>query len=63
MVPARRRLYLRCDTLIPCAPAGGGTSEVVEDAAVLIQDERIAAAGRAADVPAPPDAEMLAYPG
>ncbi|MBI3970840.1 MAG: amidohydrolase family protein [Chloroflexi bacterium] len=60
MFPPPRRLYLRCDALITCA---GPDAAPIERAAVLIQDDRIAAAGRAADVPIPSGAEVAEYPG
>ncbi len=46
----------------PGAPGREGAPGVVEDAAVLIQDDRIVAAGPAAGLPAPADAEVVEYP-
>ncbi len=73
MVPAPRRRYLRCATVIsgvsaapagsPSAAGGTGIPEVVEDAAVLIQDDRIVAVGPAAGMPPPADAEVVDHAG
>ncbi len=62
MLPSPRRRYLRCATLIPCAPDGSPGGEPVADGAVVVQDERIVAAGPAADVPVPAGAEVVEYP-
>lgn len=59
MFPSRHRLYLRCDTAITCAAQG----EPVEDAALLVQDGRIAAIAPASSLPPPPGAEIVDYPG
>ena len=57
MAQAPRRLVVRCATLIPCTGAAA-----IQDAAVLVEDGRIAAAGAARDVPVPSDAQVLEYP-
>src|SRR5689334_17367592 len=54
-----RRLYLRCDTALPCA----GNDLQIQGAALLIQDGRIAAFGPATSFAPPSDAETLDLPG
>jgi imidazolonepropionase-like amidohydrolase len=60
--PAPRRRYLRCATLIPCAPAGEPLDGAIDDGAVVVQDDRVVAVGPAASLPVPAGAEVVSYP-
>ncbi len=62
MLPAPRRRYLRCATLITGAPAGSPGGDPITDGAILVQDDRVVAAGPAAEVPLPPGTAVLEYP-
>jgi len=57
MLPSPQRTVIRCATLISCT----GT-DPVSDAALVIEDGHIVAAGPAADVPVPAGAEVVEYP-
>jgi imidazolonepropionase-like amidohydrolase len=60
--PAPRRLYLRCATLVTGAPKSEPGGEPIARGAVLVQDDRIVAAGAAAEVPVPAGATVVDYP-